>query len=346
MYLKICTLVSMLNRAKRYIFLILLGTGFVRAQDIHFSQYYFSPLSLNPANTGNFLGDYRVAMNYRSQWRDIQKAYKTTSLSGEANIYPANQQTSIGLYFLNDKSGGNLIVNKIFLSGAIHKKISGINLHLGVQPGIVLKSIDFNAHTFPNQLNWDKGQFDNGLPNNETYTSQKTNYFDLNAGAGASARVGKFEGGLYFAMFHLTKPKETFYASNNKLPMRKLFNLDAKYYLNEKITLNLYSMMAATTKASDWVTGFNVEYNLNKTPFFTNAVFLGFMWRDGVKRVSDAGIITGGLKYKNYTAGVSYDINISKLHTATAYRGALEFALIYTSKNTRLVKKQIPCDRY
>ena len=100
-YLKFSTLVSMLKGLKRYILLILLSSGFVHSQDIHFSQYYFSPLSLNPANTGDFLGDYRIAMNYRSQWRDIQKAYKTTSLSGEANIYPANQQTSIGLYFLN-----------------------------------------------------------------------------------------------------------------------------------------------------------------------------------------------------------------------------------------------------
>ncbi len=336
----------MLKRAKQYIFLFLLGAGFLNAQDIHFSQYYFSPLSLNPANTGNFLGDYRVAMNYRSQWREIQKAYKTVSLGGEANLYPMNQQTSVGLYFLNDKSGGNLIVNKIYLSGALHRKIAGINLHAGVQPGFVLKSIDFNAHTFPNQLNWDKGQFDNSLNNYEANVNQKTQYFDLNAGAGASVRINKFEAGLYFAMFHITKPRETFIKNDNRLTVRKLFNLDAKYYLNQKITLNLYSMLNATTKASDWVTGLNVEYALNKTPFFTNAVFVGFMWRDGLKRISDAGIVTAGLKYKNYTAGISYDINISQLHTATEYRGAIEFALIYTSKNTRLVKKQIPCDRY
>ena len=114
---------------------------------------------------------------------------------------------------------------------------------------------------------------------------------------------------------------------------------------NRSSNLNSISPTRSPKSSNQNVLKFS-NYNLNKTPFFTNAVFLGFMWRDGVKRVSDAGIITGGLKYKNYTAGVSYDINISKLHTATAYRGALEFALIYTSKNTRLVKKQIPCDRY
>jgi type IX secretion system PorP/SprF family membrane protein len=325
---------------------LLLACGSVYSQDIHFSQYYFSPLSLNPANTGNFQGDWRISANYRSQWRDIQKAYKTISLGGETSMYPRNQHVSAGLYILNDKSGGNLVVNKIFLSGAIHKRIFGFNLNVGVQPGVVLKSIDFNSHSFPNQLNWNKGQFDNTLPNNEANVNQRSTYFDLNVGGVVSRRFNKIEPAIGYALFHVTKPKESFIGMDNKLPVRKIATADIRYYHSDKITLNLYSMLGSTTKASDWVTGFNVEYTLQRTPFFNNAVFAGVMWRDGLKRVSDAVIATVGLKYLNYTAGISYDFNISDLHTSTDYRGAIEFALLYTSKNTRLVKKQIPCDRY
>jgi len=329
-----------------YILAFIVLASVAKAQDMHFSQYYFSPLSLNPAQTGNFLGDWRISANYRSQWREIQKAYRTISLGGDANFYPMNQQASAGIYFLNDKSGGNLIVNKIYASGAIHKKIAGINLNFGIQPGVVMKRIDFNAHTFPTQLNWNKGQFDNSLPNYETNVNQRRTYFDLNAGVVASVRVQKIETAVGFALFHITRPKETFVANNNHLPVRKLFNFDVKYHHTEKFNVNLYSMLGTTTKASDWVTGVNAEYVLQKTPFFNNAVFIGFMWRDGLKRISDAAITTAGFKYMNYTFGVSYDINVSTLHTATDYRGAIEFALIYTSKNTRLLKKQIPCDRY
>lgn len=335
-----------MRRFKVYIIAFVISSSFVKAQDIHFSQYYFSPLSMNPAQTGNFSGDWRISANYRSQWREIQKAYRTFSLGGDANFYPMNQQTSAGLYFLNDRSGGNLVVNKIFLSGALHKKIAGFNLNVGVQPGVVMKNIDFYAHSFPNQLNWNKGQFDNTLPNYESNVDQRTTYFDLNAGALASLRIRKIETGIGFALFHITKPKETFVANNNRLPVRKLFNLDLKYHHTDKFIINFYSMLGATTKASDWVTGLNAEYVLQKTPFFNNAVFIGFMWRDGLKRISDAAIATAGIKYMNYTFGFSYDINVSSLHTATDYRGAIEFALIYTSKNTRLIKKQIPCDRY
>ncbi|MFN7275608.1 MAG: type IX secretion system membrane protein PorP/SprF, partial [Bacteroidota bacterium] len=49
-------------------------------QDIHFSQYYNAPLLVNPANTGfNPDFDYRVGVNYRSQWANIGSPYKTMS---------------------------------------------------------------------------------------------------------------------------------------------------------------------------------------------------------------------------------------------------------------------------
>ena len=44
-----------------------------KAQDIHFTQWMFSPLNLNPAETGRFDGDYRVVGNYRSQWGAVME---------------------------------------------------------------------------------------------------------------------------------------------------------------------------------------------------------------------------------------------------------------------------------
>jgi hypothetical protein len=40
---------------------IMLIGGMVYVQDPHFYQYFSSPLTLNPANTGNFDGPYQVA---------------------------------------------------------------------------------------------------------------------------------------------------------------------------------------------------------------------------------------------------------------------------------------------
>lgn len=321
-------------------------SSFFLAQDIHFSQYYLSPLSLNPANTGNYKGDYRFFGNYRSQWRDIDKAYNTFSAGGDANFYPMNQQVSGGLLFINDRSGGNLVVTKIMPSLAIHKKLAGFQCHLGVQPGLVIKTIDFYAHSFPEQLNWNTGKFDNSLPNSETNVNQRFSYFDMNVGFGINRRFGKWEPEVGLAFFHLNTPKETFIGNAKRLPIRQIYNAGLTYYLHPVFNVKAYTMCGYTTKASDWVSGINGEYIFNKNAYFTNSVFAGVMWRDGLKRNSDAAITTIGLNYANYTIGFSYDITLSQLKTAVDRKGAFEVALIYKGKNTRLSKKAIPCERY
>ncbi len=60
----------------------------IQAQDLHFSQFFNSPLTTNPANTG-FIpdGDYRLGINYRDQWSSIMAVpYKTMSAFGDMQI--------------------------------------------------------------------------------------------------------------------------------------------------------------------------------------------------------------------------------------------------------------------
>ena len=58
----------------------------VVAQDPNFSQFFASPLTLNPALTGKFDGDFRVAGNYRNQWPAFNNAYTTSTLSLDFSI--------------------------------------------------------------------------------------------------------------------------------------------------------------------------------------------------------------------------------------------------------------------
>ncbi len=278
--------------------LLLCLTKTAQAQDVHFSQYYFSPLSLNPANTGNYKGDYRLFANYRSQWRTLDNGFNTYSVGGDINYFPKNINISPGILILNDQSAKYLKVTKIFPSFALHHKLAGFKLHLGIQPGVVIKSIDFYKHSFPNQLNWNTGAFDNSLPNIETNVGQRFTFFDLNMGFGASRRLGKFEPEIGLAFFHLNKPKESFLDNtNNTLPIRQAYNVSINYSVTPIIILNFHSLYGATTKASDLVSGLNLEFVLSRGPFFDNSVFAGFMWRNGFDRNVDAGVITAGLKY-------------------------------------------------
>src|SRR3546814_18997064 len=53
------------------------------AQDPHLSQYYSSPLFLNPALTGMFNGEFRLSGNQKTQWGRITNPYSRTVRSEE-----------------------------------------------------------------------------------------------------------------------------------------------------------------------------------------------------------------------------------------------------------------------
>src|SRR5215831_2608042 len=99
------------------------------SQDLHFSQYFNSPLTTNPANTG-FIpdGDYRLGVNYRNQWSAIMAVpYKTMSAFGDIQLM-RNEEGSgwlgAGGVILRDAAGsGNLTSTKVYGSVAYHQMI-------------------------------------------------------------------------------------------------------------------------------------------------------------------------------------------------------------------------------
>ncbi len=318
---------------------------FSRAQDIHFSQYFSTPLTISPSNTGNYSGDWRVMANYRTQWKEVAKPYNTQSVGADKQFYIFNEKISGGLLIVNDRSGGTFQVNKIQLSGAYHKLFGKHALHAGIQPGFTMKSISKNE-TFPNQLNWGTGKFDSGLPNNETDLQFRLNYFDLNVGFGYDVKFKKAEIFTTYAIYHVNYPKETFLGNSNILKPRQVFGLGTTWYAASKITLQPSLNVMGTDKASEFMMGARMFYSLDKEFSIEKSLFGGAYFRHGFSNLTDAVFVAVGMNYKQYYGGVSYDINISQLKTASNYKGALELSFIYTGLSTRLAKTAIPCDRY
>src|SRR3954470_16252838 len=95
-----------------FIFALML-TGVVKAQDPHFSQFFASPLTLNPAFTGKFNGSWRLAANHRDQWPSIPKAYVTTTASFDMAILKGHiaegDVFGIGLSGVSDASANSAL---------------------------------------------------------------------------------------------------------------------------------------------------------------------------------------------------------------------------------------------
>src|SRR3982750_1181630 len=99
------------------LFFIMLAVHSI-AQDPHFSQFFSSPMTLNPAFTGKFNGEVRAAANYRNQWPTINRAYETGTLSVDfpilSNHIPSTDTWGVGLMGYTDKSAAGAVAFNYF----------------------------------------------------------------------------------------------------------------------------------------------------------------------------------------------------------------------------------------
>ena len=90
----------------------------IYGQDPVYSQYYTSPILVNPAFAGNTRGAL-VAINYRNQWPSIDNAYETYSLTYDQRW---NKSSGVGLY-LNTDAAGNGALKTTKLGGIYSYRI-------------------------------------------------------------------------------------------------------------------------------------------------------------------------------------------------------------------------------
>ena len=138
--------------------------SYLFGQDQHFTQFYASPLSMNPALSGAFNGKFRLSMIYRDQWRNaLDNPYVTYAgtvdlrfgLKGRNGR--SRDAVGVGMAFYSDKvSSIDFSTNQIMVSGAFHKSLSKAGdqyLSLGFQAGISQRSVNYENLTFEDQFN-------------------------------------------------------------------------------------------------------------------------------------------------------------------------------------------------
>lgn len=304
-------------------------TSVLLAQDIHFSQFFNSPLTLNPAQTGNFEGSYRAGIIYRDQWASVNSPYKTFSSSYDMT-FPwglwDGDVVSGGVMMFNDKAGdGNFTTTNVMLSGAYHKAIDDLSrLTLGVQLGYTQKKYEFDKFTFADMF--DGGGFNQATL--ENIGQEVPNALDLNAGLQYSRLVNDnlaiHIGG---AAFHIIKPRESFMNNPNvRIGMRYIGHAEANYRLNDLITVNPRFLYMNQTKAQEFSIGGDVGYRMDKYNMEDLTLYGGLWFRASG---TDAVIPYIAGDYKNFRLGLSYDVNVSSLNEASNGKGGFEISLIY-----------------
>lgn len=304
-----------------------------RAQDLHFSQWFNTPLTTNPANTG-FIpdADYRLGANYRNQWSSIMSVpFKTMSVWGDAQVFRDRIETGwvgIGGVILRDVAGtGSLTSTKVYGSLGYHQMISDAHLlSAGFNVGWANKRINTADLKFPDQF--DGKFFDKALPTSVYIDNPNVNYFDFQVGMNyayfptADLYVN---GGV--SAHHLNRPRETFFSAStpgidDRIPVRYTAFGNVSYKMSEELIVNSMAYYSRQANASEIVGGGNLQYNLSGDG--ESQLIGGLYMRPG-----DAVIPLIGFQWKNIRLSFSYDATTSSLKQFNNGRGAFEFALIH-----------------
>lgn len=331
------------------------------SQDVHLSQFYNSDHFLNPAKVGDYDGDYRVTLNYRNQWRQIDKQpISTYMLSFDHLFFIKNHEFDAGIFAVSDRFAGseyNIISNsnvnyfvnntKLLATIATNYFWKQNKFRIGLQTGLAMSATDPQNQTYDNQWYYLLGDFDKSIPSKELNNKPSQKYVDLNLGFEWSRKIGNFEPKLGFSIHHVNRPKDSYWnTSSERLRARKVFFAETYYQINSQLSLHPKFLMMWTTKTNDMILGVNVSKKLTvkSIPF----VYGGIHYRHGVVRIFDALIPTVGTKYKKFDIGLSYDVNLSSLSAGTNSnrKGSFELSVIYTGASTLPKKILIPCDRF
>ncbi|MCC6256797.1 MAG: PorP/SprF family type IX secretion system membrane protein [Chitinophagaceae bacterium] len=315
------------------------------AQDPHFSQFFASPLTLNPAFTGKFDGKWRIAANHRDQWPSIPKAYVTTSASVDfpilASKIPEGDVFGIGISGVSDASADNALkLNYGSLSLSYHRALDeeGYNtIGAGFQGTYSSMTIDPNKLTFEDQLT------QNGFtrPTNDILVNgNNQNYFDVNAGLLYSGSTnGENNYYLGVSMYHINRPKVSFKDKNWYLSGRVTIHGGGYFPVSDVVGVNTSVIYQVQNKASETILGAALSLNANPGEINPTSIYVGSWYR-----FNDAIIPYLGIEFAGLRIGASYDINTSSLKAATSSRGGSEFSIIYVRRKAE--SKGIPCPRF
>jgi len=334
-----------------YIFLFLLPALAGKAQDIHFSQFFETPLLRNPSLAGIFTGDYRVQAVFRDQWNSFTNAYRTGSLNAEYK-WPIGKQSDFfttALEVLYDKAGtAALETTELLPAINYHKSLSNdkpMYLSLGFMGGLVEKMIDLSRVTTNSQYNGTA--YDPALPNGETILTPNVHYLDGSLGISFNSAYGpENQNTLYagFAYHHLNRPKNSFYKNPTvELDPKIVVSAGIKSIINEYSFFTIQADYSNQGPAQETIGGILYSYKLGDDPDnYPYTVSLG-----GFIRWKDALIPVIRLEMNSLSVGLSYDVNTSQLNTVSYARGGFELSISYIGfLNRENAKFRVLCPRF
>jgi len=319
----------------------------MQAQDPSFSQFFSSPLNINPALTARINSDWRVISNFRDQWLGPASPYATGTISYDRkilqdkipNVHEEKNLIGVGGMLMYDYAmdgimksvygSANLSYNVVLADGpAVHRIGAGFGATYGK------RTVDFSRLTWEEQ--WiGYGGFDKNLPSGELALVNMKPWFSASAGLVYSITTQNSNVDLGGAVFHVNTPKQTFLNDpNQRLAMRKVAHANFETFLNTQVVLNVNAIYQFQQDAEYYSFGAGLGYYVPQAPDVILNIGTWYWSKNAI-------IPYVGFAYKDFQLGLSYDVTISKLSQASIKPKTFELSLIF--RGTKEPTQIIPC---
>jgi len=309
-------------------------------QDKHFSQFYATPMALNPAMSGLFDGRYRIGVNYRDQGRgSLDYPFRTFAGSFDLKFdFPRQSQYKdsygVGLLFYTDRvSGFEFNTTNLSVSGAYHKALnpeSNQYVSLGFQGGVIQRSVTYDNFIFQDQFNGTTGYTYN---TREPLPDNSRAFADFSVGLQYTvAPTNKFGYYIGATMQHIGAPRISLKEYSN-VALNKMYRLYSGYAgFNIPVGYNLQLapkvFVAAQGPHLEMIGGNNFRFLIDEKTALIAGPWIRFVRNDKTVNPYSFSDFIGliGLEYNKINLSISYD------HSFTAYRskfGAMELTISY-----------------
>lgn len=334
---------------------VIFSAATISAQDIHFSQFNQSPLTLNPALAGTTVW-IRAGLQYRTQWRAVTVPYNTIGASFDIkskkrwikikNATEKYRQSGDngfgwGVNVYNDKAGDGRMGTLQANASLAYQIFVGAKsmLALGFQGGIFQRSIDFSKLYWGTQYDpTSSAGYSTSLPADKAIANGSSSFIKPDLGVGGIYTYKKNErymsGGdqmdftLGASMFHVAQPKYSYLGSGEKLYMRTVIHGNGIIGIpNSRIAIAPGFAIMKQGPNQEIFAGSLIRYMLREDSKYTGFVKGASVSGGGFYRNKDAFVAMMLIEFSSYGLGMSYDFNVSGLKTVSSGRGGFEITL-------------------
>lgn len=307
------------------------------SQDPHFSQYFASPATLNPANTGAFNGTMRLAANYRSQWWGVGAPFNTATVSVEGflmkNRIPEKNKMAFSLMALNDASSAGALKSNYFSAGlAYHLGLDEEgekSFGLGFQATYAEKRLDYSKLSFASQFM--SGGFNTQVSSGEAFAG-KNNFANFSIGALYQKNTETEKSYVGISLFNFLDEKlafNKFVGYQEDVKLRYAINGGYNKLMESNNAFSFSANVMHQNGATEGIFGGAYSWLLPGTNYEASYFTAGSWFR-----VGDAIIPYVGLTYGDMQIGLSYDIVTSGAKLKTPKNGSMELSFIFTAKRS------------